>query len=125
MVEGWKSGACLSTILSTLCAKPPSRRPMILIGKAVGNASAASGSGGLAFLPCTHDLLLEFLVQAMHLAKHRPGLARADRLAIQSHDREHLLGGGRHPELVGAAHLGLAEVAELERQLRRGGELDA
>src|SRR5689334_11934440 len=104
MVEGWKSGAYFRTISSTLCAKPPSRRPMILIGKAVGNAIAASVSGGLAFLSCTHDLLLEVLIEPVHLAEHGPGLAVADRLAVERHDRQHLFRGGRHPQLVRRAH---------------------
>src|ERR1700675_2408051 len=97
-VPGTKSGACRSTISITAFVKPPSLRPMILIGKAVGKASSAAASGGLPFLSCTHDLLLEFLIQRMDAAEHRPGLAAGHRLAVQRHDGEHFLGGGRNPD---------------------------
>src|SRR3990172_2421091 len=126
MVPGMKSGACRSTISITSFAKPPSLRPRILIGNAVGKAStnAVSGgavtgaSGGLPFLSCTHHLLLEFLVERVDAVKYRAGLAARDRLAVEQHDREHFLGGRCHPNLIRGTHFGLTDVAEFERQAR-------
>src|SRR5262245_54409420 len=110
-----KSGACLSTMSVMICAKPRSFLPMILIGKSQGKANGDSGRDRLS-LAGAHDLLLEVLVQLVHAAERRPGLAVADRPAVQADDREHLLRRGADPDFVRAAHLGLGHVAELDRQ---------
>src|SRR3954464_8809844 len=91
-----KSGACLTTISVTACAKPGCLRPMTLIGKSQGNASrelsastgiASAPSGGQRLAPpCAHDFLLEVLVEAIHPAEHRTGLAIADRRAVEPDD---------------------------------------
>src|SRR6185369_6609818 len=105
-----KSGAYFSTMSVTACAKPGCLRPMTLIGKSQGNASselsATTGianclSGGLRLAPPrAHHSVLEVLVQPVHAAEHRPGLAVADRRAVEAHDGEHFLGRGRDPDLV-------------------------
>src|SRR5512135_786814 len=125
IVPGMKSGACRSRIAMTSCVKPLSLRPMILIGNAVGKASAAAwggpftgASGGLPFLSRTHDLLLEFLVERVDAAEQRTGLAAGHRLAVERHYGEHFLRLGGYPDLVGAPHLGFAHVAVLQRHAR-------
>src|SRR4051812_28605888 len=95
-----KSGACLSTISVMFCAKPRSFLPMILIGKSQGKASGDSGRNRLS-LACTHDLLLELLVELVHALELRTRLARADLPAVELDDREHFLGRGAHPDFVG------------------------
>src|SRR5580765_3041030 len=93
-VPGMKSGACRLTISSTAVVKPLSLRPMILIGNAVGKARPTASSSSSFFLSCTHDLLLELLIQPVHAGKHRAGNARAHRPAVQGRDGEHFLGRG-------------------------------
>src|SRR6267378_2381651 len=95
-----KSGACLSTISVTACAKPGCLRPITLIGKSQGNASGeASGttgistqpSDGYALPPGAHDLVLEILVEAVHAPENRPGPPVTHRPAVEPYDGEHLL----------------------------------
>src|ERR1700694_356043 len=96
MVAGSKSGADLSTISITVCAKRGSFRPITLIGKSQGKASgepsATTGIGGcpsgrhrLAFAR-VHHLLLELLVKLVHAPENGAGLAVADLPAIQRDD---------------------------------------
>src|SRR3954471_3187539 len=81
-------------------------------------------SGGDTLSPArAHDLALEVLVELVHAAEQRPRTAIADRLAVELNDRQHLFGGGRDPDLIRGAHGGFANVAELERQAVRAGEL--
>src|SRR3954468_21037827 len=119
------SGACLRTMSVTACAKPGCLRPITLIGKSQGNASGelaastgiAFGSGGNALSPArAHDLALEVLVELVHPAKHRAGAAVADRATIELDHRQHFLRRRRHPDLVGGAHLGFGNRAQLERE---------
>src|SRR6266850_1763899 len=100
----------------TACAKPGCLRPMTLIGKSQGNASnELSATSGIAH--CTsgrqrlaptraHHPVLEVLVEPVHAAEERPGLAVADRRAVEAHDGKHFLGGRRHPDLVGGTQFG-------------------
>src|SRR5260221_4831797 len=99
-----KSGACLRTISITAAVKPPSRRPMILIGNAVGKAMTDSISSGLSFLSCTHHLLLEFLIERVDAAEQRARRAASHRPTVERHDREHFLAPGGDPGFVPAAH---------------------
>src|SRR3712207_6757840 len=101
---------------TTACANPCSLRPMPLIGKPQGKLSAepvSSDSGRLA-LARAHDLLLELLVEPVHALEDRARAALADRGAVQPDDGENFLRGRAHPELVGAAHFGLRDRAQLQ-----------
>src|SRR5438105_306651 len=121
-----KSGACLSTMSVTACAKPGCLRPITLIGKSQGNASGeGSGTTGISGEPSggdalpapgAHDLVLEVLVEPIHAPENWSGPGVADRPAVELHDGEHLFRRGGDPELIGAAHLGFGEIAKLERQ---------
>src|SRR5437588_1734655 len=98
-----KSGACLSTMSVTACAKPGCLRPITLIGKSQGNASgersgttgiSGEPSGGDALpAPGAHDLLLEVLVQAVHAPEDGSGPPVADRPIVEAHDGEDFLRG--------------------------------
>src|SRR5690348_17801200 len=90
---------------------------MTLIGKSHGNASGErsastaistrlSDGNGLP-ATCAHHLALEVLVQAIHLPENGSRPAIADRLAIEAHDRQHLLRGRGNPDLIRRAHVGL------------------
>src|SRR5689334_13319971 len=96
-----KSGACLSTISVTACAKPGCLRPITLIGKSQGNASGeGSGTTGISETPLcgyalpapgAHHLLLEVLIQAVHAPEERSRPAVADQAAVEAHHRQNLL----------------------------------
>src|SRR6185369_1965637 len=115
MLPGWKSGACFMTISITALVNPASLRPRIFSGNAVGKARPTASSSGSFFPSCTHHLLLEFLIQPVHAAEYRAGLAIADRLAVQGHNGEHFLGRRGDPDFVCRSHLGLGHVLELHR----------
>src|SRR5256885_1339563 len=61
-----------------------------------------------------HHLQLELLVERVHAPEKRARPAVADLAPVELDDREHFLGRGAHPELVGDAHLGLRDVAQLD-----------
>src|SRR5256885_4465744 len=118
----------------TACARPGCLRPITLIGKSQGNASgelaASTGkspraSGGNALSPArAHHLALKVLVELVHPAEYRTGAAVADRAAVELDHRQHFLRRRRHPNLVGGAHLGLGDRAQLEREAMAARELD-
>src|SRR5438270_12785030 len=90
-----KSGACLSTMSVTACAKPGCLRPITLIGKSQGNASGdGSGTTGISGEPSggdalpapgAHDLVLEVLVEAIRASDTRSLPGGADRSAVAPH----------------------------------------
>src|SRR5215831_18128822 len=136
MVSGWKSSACRSTISETVCANPSSRRPITFMGKTQGNVSSEGcGSSGRLIvgvcmpfmwgrarnLSSRHRAVrgepgLVVLVERVHAAEERAGLAAAHGLAVQRGDREHLLGRRGEPDLVRGAQFRLGDAAHLEVQ---------
>src|SRR5690242_12818424 len=100
------------------------RLPMTLIGKTQGKVRRDSGCCGWVMVvicipprwgrdapnssgdgPAAADARLVFLEERVHALEDRPGLAAADGLAVERRDREHFLGRGGEPHLVGGAQL--------------------
>src|SRR5688572_27861568 len=107
------------------CAKSSWRLPITLIGKTQGKVRRDSGCCGWLMVicipaswgrdapnssgdsPAAANARLVLLEERVHALEDGTRCARAYRLAVESRHRQHLLGRGREPYLVGRAQLRL------------------
>src|SRR6266446_1279395 len=125
-VAGSKSSAWRLTTSITAWANPACVLPMILMGNSQGNARTGASYSGMS--RGAHHPRLVLLVERVNALADRPGLSRlfpsADRLSVESRDREHLPRRRSHPDLLGRAQLALGDRPHLVRDRVRTQDLE-